>query len=74
MSEELHDIRTKIPTETLSVIHAIEMATGQTGAEIARKWIVAAARAELHKSIIVCNVMKGEGSIRATDGTPGGKL
>ena len=74
MSEELHDLRTKIPTETLSVIHALEAATGQTGAEIARKWIVAAARAELHKSIIVCNVMKGEGNIRASDVMPGCKL
>lgn len=65
---DLHDIRTKIPTETLSVIQAIEMATGQSGAEIMRKWIVAAAEQELHKATIVCRVMQGKGTERAIEG------
>ena len=65
---ELHDIRTKIPTHALSLIHALEIATGETGAEIARKWITERAEAELHKASVICRVMKGEGK----DGANGG--
>lgn len=68
MSEELHDLRTKVPTETLSVIHALELASGDTQSEIVRRWIIAAAKAELHKATVICRVMKGEGSGRATEG------
>ena len=70
MSSELHDIRTKIQTETLSVIHALEIATGETGAEIARRWLVAAAEIELHKATVICRILKSEG----IQGQHGGKL
>lgn len=70
MSAELHDIRTKVPRETLSVIQALEMATGETMAEIVRGWIVERAETELHKATIVCRVLRGEGSIGAEEVKP----
>jgi hypothetical protein len=69
MAEELHDLRTKVPRQTLSVIQAIEMATGDTGAEIARKWLTERAEAELHKATIIARVMKGEGDSGANEGS-----
>lgn len=68
MPAELHDIRTKVPTETLSVIQALEMATGDTMAEIVRGWIVDRAAIELHKATIVARVLRGEGSNGSTEG------
>lgn len=69
MAEELHDIRTKVPTETMSLIQALEIATGDTQAEIVRRWIISAAQVELHKATVICRVLKGKGS----DGAPEGK-
>jgi hypothetical protein len=68
MAEELHDLRTKIPTEALSVIHALEIATGETGAEIARRWIVAAAANELHRANVIHSVMNPKGVFVAGEG------
>jgi hypothetical protein len=68
MPESMHDIRTKVPTQTLSVIQALEMATGETMAEIVRVWIIEAAEKELHKATIVTRVMRGEGSDGAGEG------
>ena len=70
MAAELHDIRTKVPTETLSVIQALEMATGDTMAEIVRGWIVDRAAIELHKATIVARVMRSEGSAGAEEVKP----
>lgn len=65
MSADLHDIRTKVPQETLSVIQALEMASGDSMSEIVRGWIVERAAIELHKATIVCRVMGGKGTDRA---------
>ena len=70
MSEELHDLRTKIPTETLSVLHALEMAMGESMAEITRQWIIERAAAELKKATLICRVLNGKGDA----GHIGGKL
>jgi hypothetical protein len=71
MAEELHDIRTKVPTETISLIQALEIATGDTQAEIVRRWIIQAAAAELHKATVICRVLRSEGSARSTQGGAG---
>lgn len=68
MAEELHDIRTKVPTETMSLIQALEIATGDTQAEIVRRWIITAAKAELHKATVICRVLRSEGNERAQGG------
>jgi hypothetical protein len=60
MAEPLHDIRTKVPTQTLSVIQALEMATGETMAEIARVWLTERAEIEIHKATIIARVLRGE--------------
>jgi hypothetical protein len=70
MADEMHDLRTKIPTETLSVIHALEIATGETGSEIARRWLVAAAANELHKANVICAVLNPKGNAVASEGNP----
>lgn len=68
MFDYIHDIRTRVPIETLSVIHALEIATGDTIAEITRKWIIAAAEKELHRAKVVCRVMNGNGNETASEG------
>jgi hypothetical protein len=70
MAEELHDLRTKVPRTVLSVIQALEMATGDTGAEIARKWLTERAETELHKATLITRVMRGEGDNGAGEGNP----
>ncbi len=64
------DVRTKVDVETLSLIQAIQIATDTTQAELVRGWIMAAAKAELHKANIICRVMRVEGSDGAKEGTP----
>lgn len=71
MAEPLHDIRTKVPTETLSVIQALEMATGDTMAEIARVWLTERADQELHKAQVISRVLRGEGLDRSLSGQGG---
>lgn len=68
MAEELHDIRTKVPTETMSLIQALEIATGDTQAEIVRRWIIDAAKVELHKATVICRVLNGKGTARSNEG------
>ncbi len=70
MAEELHDLRTKVPRKVLSVIQAIEMATGDTGSEIARTWLTERADAELHKAQVISRVLRGEVSDGAGEGNP----
>lgn len=70
MAEELHDLRTKVPLATLSVMQALEMATGKNLSEIARDWLIAAATEELHKATVIARVMRGKGGDGAPEGNP----
>ena len=63
MSEELHDIRSKIPTRTHSLLQAIEQATGQTQSEIVRDVLQQWAEKKLHEATIIARVMRGQGII-----------
>jgi hypothetical protein len=65
---DLHDLRTKVPTRTLSVIQALEMATGQSGAEITREWLVERAEKEAHKAILISRVLGVQGSAGDAEG------
>lgn len=58
----LHDLRTKVPTRALSVLQALSIATGDSMADIARRWITERAGLEAHNAIVLSRVLKGDGS------------
>ena len=62
MADELHDLRTKVPTRTLNVLHALSIASGDSMADIARRWLTERAGLEAHNAKVLARVLKGEGS------------
>lgn len=58
---DLHDLRTKIPTRALNVLQALSIATGDSMADIARRWITERAAAEAHNAKVLARVLRSEG-------------
>lgn len=58
---DLHDLRTKIPTRALNVLQALSIATGDSMADIARRWITERADMEAHNAKVLARVLRSEG-------------
>lgn len=61
MAKDLHDVRSKVSTRALSLIHAMEFFTGQTMSEVLRPVIEEWADKEIHKASLVMSVMQTKG-------------